>query len=83
MHTELSEVLRDIFREEALLIGGLAISYEMSDELVWALCRNLDALRVKFLNRLEPASGSTNGSKPRLRLKPHPAVQELLRRLRD
>ena len=74
-------LIRELFEREALSIGGLAATHAIDDEVVWSLCRNLDQIRLRFLRQVEPASGSFEDSRSRLKLKPHPAVQELLRRI--
>ena len=73
----------ELFEEIALMIGGLAATGEMEDESVWALIRNLDAIRSRLLKRItqsEVADGEwiskTNG------FRPHPAVEEFLIELR-
>ena len=75
-------LLRDLFREEALLIGSLAIAHELNDDFIWALCRNLDQIRLRFLRKLGQANRRRENPRNSLNAKPHPAVQELLQRLR-
>jgi len=69
------EIIRDLFEEEALVIGGLLVVHEVDDDFVWRLIRSLDAIRLKSLSRLETAE-------PDLGVDPHPAIEEFLRRLR-
>jgi len=76
-------LLRDLLWEEALLIGSLAATHDVDEEVVWFLCRNLDQIRLRFLRRLEPAGNSYKDARSGLKLRPHPAVQELLRRIRE
>jgi hypothetical protein len=76
-------LINELIREEALVIGSLVTSHAVSDDFLWELCRNLDALRIEFLSRLEPAHGSLGGSRSKSDLRPHPAVQELLRRIAE
>jgi hypothetical protein len=76
------ELVREIFREEALLIENLATSYELSDDLIWALCRNLDLIRLRFLAKLIQDNQSQR-ARLNPRPSPHPAVQELLRKLKE
>ena len=76
-------LIRELFEEEALAIGGLAATHKVNDDFLWELCRNLDAIRIEFLRRLKPPSRSYEDSKPNLKLRPHPAVQELLRRIAE
>ena len=76
-------LIRELFEEEALAIGGLAATHKVNDDFLWELCRNLDAIRIEFLRRLKPVGGSNEDSRSRLKLRPHPAVQELLRRIAE
>lgn len=74
-------LIRGLFEEEALLIGGLVASHPVEDEFLWRLMRNLDALRLRVIEAVDAAE------RP-LRLprhdgdRPHPAVEEFLARLR-
>ncbi|MEK6601607.1 MAG: hypothetical protein AABZ09_06975 [Candidatus Binatota bacterium] len=81
---EAKELINDLFEEEALVIGGLVAVYEMDDDLVWRLVKNLDVIRGKILRRLEdkvPADGDEPPPR-RPNLKPHPAIEDFLRSLR-
>ena len=77
-------LINDLFEEEALVIGGLVAVYEMDDDLVWRLIKNLAVIHAKILRRLEEEI-PTGGDEPpprRPNLKPHPAIEEFLRSLR-
>jgi hypothetical protein len=76
-------IIMEIFREEVLTIGGLAATHSVNDDFLWELCRSLDLIRIRFIRKLKPANGLDGDLQPLPRSKPHPAVQELLRRLRD
>ena len=77
-------LINDLFEEEALVIGGLVAVYEMDDDLVWRLVKNLDVIRGKILRRLEDqTSADAEGPPRRPNLKPHPAIEEFLRSLRS
>lgn len=75
--------ISDIFREEALLIGSLAATHDLDDDVVWALCRNLDRIRLRFLRKLGRANRKRENPLNSLHTRAHPAVQELLRRVRN
>lgn len=77
-----TQFISDIFREEALLIGSLVATHDIDDEIVWALCRNLDQIRLRFQRKLGRANRRRENPRNSLNAKPHPAVLELLRRLR-
>ncbi len=77
------ELINGLFEEEALVIGGLVAVYEMDDDLVWRLVKNLDVIREKVLRRLEDKTSADEEGPPRRpNLKPHPAIEEFLRSLR-
>jgi len=69
------ELISGFCRETALLIGSLITEYDVEEELVWELCRNLDSLRLRYLGRLEDRKHAETV--------PHPAIQELLRKIKD
>lgn len=81
---EAKELINDLFEEEALVIGGLVAVYEMDDDLVWRLVKNLDVIRGKILRRLEDKAPADGDELPprRPNLKPHPAIEDFLRSLR-
>jgi hypothetical protein len=74
-------IIKEIFREEALAIGGLAASHPVNDDFLWELCRNLDLIRIRVMRKLKPANGLDGDLQPLPKSKPHPAVQELLRKI--
>ena len=75
------QFISDLFREEALLIGSLAIVHDLDDEVVWALCRNLDRIRMRFQKKLGRANRRRENPLNSVHVKQHPAVREMLRRL--
>jgi hypothetical protein len=77
---EVSDLVRVLFREEALVIGGLVAVYDLDDEIVWRLMKNLDVIRRKTLCRIEnkPTENDNHRATGRFNLKPHPAIAEFL-----
>ncbi len=75
-------LINDLFEEEVLVIGGLVAVYEMDDDLVWRLIKNLDVIRGKILRRLEDQAPADEPPR-RPNLKPHPAIEEFLRSIRS
>jgi hypothetical protein len=77
---EVRALINDIFEQQGLLIGGLVAVHKVEDDLVWRLIRNIDAIRRKFLRRLEETGPDDEGggAHRRLNLKPHPAIEEFL-----
>ena len=83
-HREAKQLILDLFEEEALAIGGLVALHSVEDDVVWRIVRHLDRIREKTMRRLECwNSNSTEGeSVRRPDLKPHPAIDEFLMKLR-
>ena len=80
---EVRQMLDDLFTEEALILGGLAAFYQPEDDFIWRLVKNLDALRTRFLRRIDGISARADAVfSRRPNLKPHPAIQEFLGKLR-
>jgi len=75
-------LINDLFEEEALVIGGLVAVYELDDDLVWRLMKNLDVIHGKILRRLEDQVPADEPLR-RPNLKPHPAIEEFLRSIRS
>ena len=79
---EAKTLIRDLLEEEALVIGGLVAVHEPPDDLVWRLMKSLDVIRAKVLRRLGDAGEPEAALPERPNLKPHPAIEEFLLRLR-
>jgi hypothetical protein len=77
---DIRALINDIFEQLGLLIGGLVAVHKVDDDLVWRLIRNIDAIRRKFLRRLEETDPDDEGggAQRRLNLTPHPAIEEFL-----
>ena len=78
------QLLDEVFEQEALVIGGLAATGGVEDDLVWRLVRNLDALRRKALRSLEEKEESLAGEERSVEFNPnpHPAIEEFLLKIR-
>lgn len=81
---EAKALIRELFEEEALVIGGLVAVHDVEDDLVWRLMKNLDVIRAKAMRRIaaqepEPAVRKL-ASRPNLT--PHPAIEDFLLNLR-
>jgi len=81
---DVKELINTLFEEEALVIGGLVAVHKSEDDVVWRLVKRLDAIRIKFLRRLEDKDPGDEGAGPlkRPNLKPHPAIEDFLLSLR-
>lgn len=78
--TEVRELINDLFEQEGLVIGGLVAIHKVDDDIVWRLIRSIDAIRRKFLRRLEEKDPDEQGGglSNRPNLTPHPAIEEFL-----
>ncbi len=74
---EARDLVRDLFEEEALVIGGLVAVHDVGDEVVWKLMKSLDVIRCKILRRLDDTDGEEEPAR-RAKLDPHPAIEEFL-----
>ena len=81
---EVKDLIRDLFEEQALVIGGLVAVHKVEDDVVWRLVKNIDVIRRKVLRRLEDQGPDDEGGGPpkRPNLKPHPAIEDFLLSLR-
>lgn len=79
-----TQIIANLFEEEALVIGGLVALHHVDDDLVWRLVRSLDVIRGKVLRQLEDQGGIDGESDltKQQRYKPHPAIEEVLSKLR-
>jgi hypothetical protein len=82
--SEVKDLIRDLFEEEALVIGGLVAVHKVEDDVIWRLVKNLDVIRRKYLRRLDDKDPDDEGGGPprRPHLKPHPAIEDFLLTLR-
>ena len=82
--SEVKDLIRDLFEEEALVLGGLVAVHRIEDDVVWRIVKNLDVIRRKYLRRLDDKDPDDEGGGPprRSHLKPHPAIEDFLLSLR-
>jgi len=83
--SEAKELIDGLFEEAALVIGGLVAVHEVDDDFIWRLMKNLDMIRGRLLRRFDyedkdPSDGE--GIAKGANLKPHPAIEEFLLKLR-
>jgi len=78
-------LITEVFEEEALMLGGLVALHRVDDDLVWSLAQGLDAIREKVLRRVEenPSGWSLGNTARESDLGPHPAIEDLLDRIRQ
>ena len=78
------QLILNLFEEETLVIGGLIAIHQVEDDLVWSLMKNLDAIRLKTLRRLnqEGISRDEDEVVDLPNRKPHPAIEDFLMKIR-
>jgi hypothetical protein len=81
---EARDLMDEVFEKEALVIGGLAATREIDDELVWRLVKSLDVIREKTLRALEEKEQSIlrEETDMPLNMEPHPAIEDFLLKIR-
>ena len=79
-----ADLINDLCEEVALAIGGLAAIYDIDEDLIWRLIKNLDAIRGKALRRVGIRDPTDAGDSPTggSSFKPHPAIEDFLLKLR-
>lgn len=82
--TEARRLLADVFEEAALVLGGLLAVHRVEDEFVWRLVKSLDVIRCKAARRIDEcdAGSGTEARRPEPDLRPHPAIEDFLLKLR-
>jgi len=79
---EAKELVNDLFEEEALVLGGIVAVHRLDDDIVWRLVKNLDVIRTKALRRIEDRDEGREGRPDAPDLRPHPAIEDFLLKLR-
>jgi len=70
-----------VVKELVLCIGGVFAVHPVDDVVVWELARGLDSIIVRAGTRLLTSDTNGNHRDRTARLKPHPAIEELLHRV--
>lgn len=78
---EAKGVIRDLFEEAGLVIGGIVAMHDVPDDVVWQLMKSLDAIRRKALRRLDDSGGDDEPKTRKPNMQPHPAIEEFLRKV--
>jgi len=81
-HSDVRRLIDGVFEEEALVIGGMAALRELNDDAIWQLIRSLDSIRSRTIRSLDRQDTRTRAKSQRIDLRPHPAVQDFLIKLR-
>jgi len=81
---EARRLIADVFEEAALVLGGLLAVHRAEDDFVWRLVKNLDVIRCKAVRRIDEcdAGPRADARRPDTHLRPHPAIEDFLLKLR-
>jgi hypothetical protein len=81
---EARRLIADVFEETALVLGGLLAVHRAEDEFVWRLVKTLDVIRCKAARRIDECDASPGAEArcPETHLRPHPAIEDFLLKLR-
>ena len=81
--SDVEGLIRDLFEEQALALGGLMAIHDIEDDLVWRLVRNMDVIREKIVHRLDDSQYAEEDTLrgDEAQFKPHPAIEEFLAKL--
>ena len=79
-----TKIIRELFEEQALMIGGLLPFFTVDDAFIWRLLKGLDVARIRAIRQLDGSSPILNygDRRKKLTLSPHPAVEDFLSKLR-
>lgn len=81
---EARRLIADVFEEAALVLGGLLAVHRAEDDFVWRLVKSLDAIRCKAVRRIDECDARSGAEMtwPESHLRPHPAIEDFLLKLR-
>ena len=82
--TRTRQLLDSVFEETALIFGGLVATHEVDDDFIWQFAKALDSTRLKAIRKIQDETEKENGTPDErpVDLRPHPAIEELLIRIR-
>jgi hypothetical protein len=74
----------EVFEETALVLGGLVAVHHVDDDFVWRFVKGLDAVCAKALRRIDQrdVNADADTADTESRLRPHPAIEDFLLKLR-
>ena len=80
---QVKRIILDMFREEALLLSGLFTVYEVPDDFIWRVMKNLGILVQNAIRQIDNQDQTAdNPIHPHRAGSPHPAVTEFLSELK-
>lgn len=81
---EARRLIADVFEEAALVLGGLLAVRRAEDDFVWRFVKSLDVIRRKAVRRIDEcdAGPGAEASRPESHLRPHPAIEDFLLKVR-
>lgn len=81
---EIYDLLNSTFKDIALCLGGIFLTHEAKDRLIWDIANSVEDIYYKAVDKLEALLGSGvmfSMEKEKKDLHPHPAVENLLRNI--
>ncbi len=81
---ETRRLVAEVFEETALVLGGLVAVHRVDDDFVWRFVKGLDAVCSKAFRRIDESDASEDAdtADAESRLRPHPAIEDFLLKLR-
>ena len=81
---EIRRLLADVFEETVLVLGGLVAVHRVDDDFVWRFIKRLDVIRSKADRRIDEcdAQPCADAIRRESHLRPHPAIEDFLLKLR-
>ncbi len=81
---EARRLITEVFEESALMLGGLVTVHRVDDDFVWRFVKGFDAVCCKAFRRIDErdTSADLDTADGQSRLRPHPAIEDFLLKLR-
>ena len=76
------ELIKKVFEEQALVLGGVFSIHEVADEIIWKIIKSFDVIYEKTVAEILQVEPETQ-ELPRRKTDPHPAIEHFLSKLRN
>jgi len=80
INEECLDHFRELAREVTLCLGGVFAVHEVPDDVIWQSAKSLDRIFERFLARFLAVDQQPDAP-PKRKMRPHPAIEELLRHI--
>lgn len=81
-HEEIYELLNSAFKDIALCLGGIFLTYKTKDKVIWEIANSIEDIYYKTMAKLEDALGigiTFDLGDDKKDVHPHPAIENLLK----